>query len=490
MRLSPVGFILAAVMLVLATVVCSFIGFTTARDFSVRLAQTGLRPASPNLSVAALATMTPIPTRAPVATAGSAAPTAIDPNPTAIEPNPTAMEPNPTSVGLGAEVWSDPRRVTILVMGVDQRQGETGPFNTDTMILVSVDPVRKTAGVLSIPRDLWVTIPGFQSNRINTANRLGEAAGYPGGGPALAVETVELNLGIPINYYVMVNFEVFTRVVTTLAPDGLEVCPQSLIEDNGYPDGSYGIISIRFEAGCQRLDAERLLQYARTRHGNSDFDRARRQQEVLNSFRAEILNVGGLLSIAPRLPQLWAEVSQNVRTDLTYDEILSLAQLAQDIPRENIQFGVMDNLYVDLAKTNTGDDVLIPRQSSINFLLQQIFNPQGDLDLGELRARAEGENADVVVFNNTDTQGLAGQTRDWLISRGVSVANIGNVAQPSNTPTLIRDYTGRVWTARYLAALLGLPPDRVQPGADGATTADVMVVVGSDIDSLLSAASP
>jgi hypothetical protein len=288
----------------------------------------------------------------------------------------------------------------------------------------------------------------------------------------------------------MVNFEVFTQVVSTLAPDGLEVCPQSLIEDNSYPDGSYGIISIRFEAGCQRLAAEQLLQYARTRHGNSDFDRARRQQEVLNAFRAEILNVGGLLSVAPRLPGLWAEVAQNVRTDLTYDEILSLAQLAQDIPRENIQFGVMDNLYVDLAKTSTGDDVLIPRQSSINFLLQQIFNPQGDLDLGELRARAEGENAEIVVFNNTDTQGLAGQTRDWLASRGVSIANIGNVATPSNTPTLIRDYTGRVWTARYLAALLGLPPDRVQPGADGATTADVMVVVGSDIDSLLSAASP
>ena len=108
----------------------------------------------------------------------------------------------------------------------------------------------------------------------------------------------------------------------------------------------------------------------------------------------------------------------------------------------------------------------------------------------ELRARAEGENAEIVVFNNTDTQGLAGQTRDWLASRGVSITNVGNVATPSNTPTLIRDYTGRVWTARYLAALLGLPPDRVQPGADGTTTADVMVVVGSDIDQVLSAASP
>jgi LCP family protein required for cell wall assembly len=330
-----------------------------------------------------------------------------------------------------------------------------------------------------------VTIPGFQSNRINTANRLGEASGYPGGGAALAVDTVELNLGIPINYYVMVNFEVFTRVVSALAPQGLEVCPQTAIQDDSYPDGSYGILSIRFEAGCQRLDAERLLQYARTRHGNSDFDRARRQQEVLDSFRAEILNVGGLLSIAPRLPALWADVADNVRTNLTYDEILSLAQLAQEITRQNIQFGVLDNLYVDLATTNTGDQVLIARQSAVSFLLQQIFNPQGDLSLADLRARAEAENAQIVVYNNTETQGLAGQTRDWLASRGVSISAVGNIAQPTNGQTLVRDYTGRIWTARYLAALLGLPPERVQPGADGATTADVMVVVGSDIQTLL-----
>jgi hypothetical protein len=174
-----------------------------------------------------------------------------------------------------------------------------------------------------------------------------------------------------------------------------------------------------------------------------------------------------------------------VQTNLTFEQLLSLAQLAQEIPRENIQFGVIDNLYVDLAQTNTGDQVLIPRQSGINFLLQQVFNPVGDLSISELRARAEAENAEIVVFNNTDTQGLAGLTRDWLVSQGVAIVNVGNVQQPTNTPTLIRDYTGRIWTARYLAALMGLSPDRVQPGADGATTADVMVVVGSDIQPLL-----
>jgi hypothetical protein len=114
-----------------------------------------------------------------------------------------------------------------------------------------------------------------------------------------------------------------------------------------------------------------------------------------------------------------------------------------------------------------------------------VFDPQDELSLSDLRARAEAEEASIVVYNDTDIAGLAGQTRDWLISRQVSVTAVGNTQTPSNTVTIIRDYTGKIWTARYLAALMGLPPERVQPGADGATTEDVMVVAGPDVQALL-----
>ncbi|NDJ62249.1 MAG: LytR C-terminal domain-containing protein, partial [Chloroflexi bacterium] len=124
--------------------------------------------------------------------------------------------------------------------------------------------------------------------------------------------------------------------------------------------------------------------------------------------------------------------------------------------------------------------------NAINGLIQQVFNPPEDLTLAELRERAEREDASIVVYNNTDITGLAGQTRDWLLSRQVTVSNVGNVPEASGGPTLIRDYTGNVWTARYLAELIGLPPERIQPGADGLTTEDVMVVAGPDIQPLLS----
>jgi len=481
MRLSPLTFLLSIAALAIATIVCSAVGYTTAYSFSIGSVQTFDQQPVFDGFLRSQPTPTPVPTES-VAEAPTAAAVTDEPNEAMVVVEPTAtLDPLADIPAI-----TDPRRITILILGIDQRTGETGPFRSDTIILVSLDPARKTAGVLSIPRDLWVTIPGYQSGRINTANELGDAYGFPGGGPALAAATVELNLGIDVDYYVLVNFDVFTQVVDALAPNGIEVCPSEPIDDPKYPDAGYGTLEVHFDAGCQQLEATRLLQYARTRATyGGDFDRARRQQEVLNAFREEVLSAGGLANIIGQIPTLWEQVSTNVKTNLSLSEILSLAQLAQDIPRSSITFGVVDNLYVDLAQTNTGDQVLIPRQSAINFLLQQVFNPQGDLSLSDLRARAEAENADIVVFNNTDTAGLAGQTRDWLTSRGVSVANIGNTASPNSAQTTVRDYTGKVWTARYLAALMGLSSDRVQPGADGATTADVMVMVGPDIQSIL-----
>ncbi len=87
-------------------------------------------------------------------------------------------------------------RINILLLGIDQREGETGPFRTDTMILVGIDPATNAVSMLSIPRDLWVRIPGYGENRINTAHSTGDAKGYPGGGVALAKKTVSQKLGV------------------------------------------------------------------------------------------------------------------------------------------------------------------------------------------------------------------------------------------------------------------------------------------------------
>lgn len=498
MRFRGWTFIVGIVALVAATAICSVGAFAGARQFAIDLSKGGVEG---HFSVAELfqnlPTTTPYPTPEPTNTL-----------PPGVTPSPTIPVPTATLDPLAGLQIADPRRQNILLMGIDQRQGETGPFHTDTMMVVSVDPIRKTAGLLSIPRDLYVDIPGFRQDRINQANFFGDLNNYPGGGPALAMLTVTQNLGIRVDKYVLINFDVFERVVALVAPNGAEVCPPIAIDDNAYPDGSYGILQIHFDAGCQRLQAVQLLQYARTRHTpNSDFDRALRQQEVLNSLRQEVLNAGGIVNFLGAAPQLWTELSDSYKTNLTLEEILSLGALALEIPRENIRMGQIGINETRQATTVDAEQVLIPVHTAMRDLLSDVFSGEpAPVDstnatgtdttgtsgaattntLGELRVRSEAENPRIVVYNNTEIAGLASQTREWLASRQVGVEDVGNMPEITNTATYIRNYTGKDDTALYLARLLGIPDTQILPSSDGLTSADVMVVVGSDIQPLLS----
>lgn len=486
MRIPGWLFLTSVIALVVATVVCSIGSYAFAKQFALDLGRSGVEVAGSSLDFQSFlraqptATLTATPR---LATATSR------PGETAQATPEAPTVPTATLDPLAGYTWNDPRRVNILLLGIDQRGNEEGPFRTDTIMIASVDPVRKTVGVLTVPRDLYVTIPGFVADRINNANFIGDANAYPGGGPALAAETVRQTLGIDIDYYVRINFDVFTSVVQTVAPEGVEICPPEEIDDQYYPDAGYGFLQIHFDAGCQTLDAERLLQYARTRHGNSDIDRSLRQQEVMLALREAVLSAGGITNIITQIPTLYNELAGAYETNLDLTQIISLANLAQEIPRENIVMGQIGYLHVSEGLSPSGEQILTPNYTAIRSLIDQVFNPQPDLSISELRQRAQAENATIVVYNNTDISGLASQTRDWLISQGVSIASQpGNMPEPSNAPTSIRDYTGSIWTADYLAALLGLPQDRVQPGAgDGLTSADVMVVVGPDAPDLIAA---
>jgi LCP family protein required for cell wall assembly len=482
MRIPGWLFILGVVVLVAGTALCSVVTFTFAQKMAVDLGGGGVQVVSFADFLKAQPTATPSPTPLP--------PTATTrPGDT---PVPTIPPPTATVDPLAQYTWQDPRRINILLLGIDQRKGETGTFNTDTMIVFSVDPIRKTIGMLSIPRDLWVDIPGSQPSRINTANAVGEINGYPGGGgPALSAATVQANLGIKINKWVLINFDVFTTLIDAVTPNGVEVCPKETIDDPTYPDAGYGFLHVHFEAGCQRLDATHLLQYARTRHTqNSDFDRALRQQEVIKAVRDEVLNAGGIANLLGKAPQLWDELAGSYKTNLSLTEILQLATLAQQIPKENIhsgQIGPAQTMPTTAMVGGIPSDVLVLNHATLDSLFQQVFNPPEDLSQAELRTRSQSENASIVVYNNSGLTGLAGQTRDWLASRQVTVRDIGTIPNWVDAPTTIRVYRNAPYTARYLAQLLGLTTDRIVDGTpDGLTDADVMVVVGSDMQRLLS----
>ncbi|MEM9773782.1 MAG: LCP family protein [Chloroflexota bacterium] len=262
-------------------------------------------------------------------------------------------------------------RKTILVMGIDRRPGEEFRSLTDTMIVISIDPIDNTASIMNIPRDMYADIPTVGRARINTAFNWGFARGVggPAGGASLAIQTVERNLAIKIDHYILLDFTSFIRAVDAIG--GIEVNVPEDIYDATYPTMNYGYQVFSVPAGINQFDGDTALKYARTRHGDSDFGRSERQQQVIMAVRNQVLTSGADQLIV-QLPRLYNEVSEGVRTDLNITDMLTLATLARDMPAENIKTVVLDyNHFYDYNAN--GQQVLILRNDAVVPIVRELF---------------------------------------------------------------------------------------------------------------------
>ena len=291
---------------------------------------------------------------------------AIDPRPSPISPvAPTAFPE-----------WMDTGRVNILLLGIDERENEQGPWRTDTMILLSIDPTTQTAAVLSIPRDLWVTIPGYDFEaRINTAHFYGDLRSYPGGGPALAMATVQAVFDLPIQYYIRFNFAGFEKLIDAIG--GIDLNVEAPIDDPLYPDSGYGYAPLHIDAGYQHMDGQLALKYARTRHGGQeDFDRMRRQQQVIMAVRDKVTRANMAPAIMTQIVLLLQTMGSTFKTNFTPDQLVRLIQLGTQIDPRQIQ-----TLAIEPAMTvpyhiagNPPQDVLIPIRDQIRRVRDQLLN--------------------------------------------------------------------------------------------------------------------
>ncbi|MCL4804400.1 MAG: LCP family protein [Anaerolineae bacterium] len=377
--------------------------------------------------------------------------------------------------------WSGRERVNILLLGVDQRCEEEGPTHSDTIIVATIDPVSQSAALLSLPRDLWVEIPDFGVNRINQAYFLGQAYELPGGGPALASETVEAFLGVPIDYYVAVDFKAFVDFVDMMG--GVVVDVPERIEDPNYPDNCYGYDPFTIDAGRQRLDGATALKYARTRVTfGGDVDRAGRQQQVIMAVRDQATQLDTLPQLLFKAPQLWQSFQDNVSTNLKLDEALQLANLVRNIPRDSMHTVVLDYDYVYPDTTFDGQQVLVPLREEVRTLRDQVFAPPvvPTPVIEALPTAIAMEEARVAVFNGTPTFGLAGDTQTYLLRQNVNVTEIGNADSSTYTTTQIIDYGSHPGTVQQLVRLLNVPPLNVSTGTAPAGDFDVLVILGSD----------
>jgi polyisoprenyl-teichoic acid--peptidoglycan teichoic acid transferase len=285
------------------------------------------------------------PAEATVAPAESpAAPTEAAPEPSSAPPTATQAPtdtpaptetPAPTPTAAPTVVVK-PKSIkdteNFLILGMDQRPGERG-WRTDTIIVVAIDYDAKQVGLLSIPRDLWVNIPGYGMGRINQVDVQGEIQKYPGGGPALVQQVIQDELGIPTKSWVRLRLEALPELVDALG--GVTVtltCPlHELTPDPKAPDsGRY--VKFDLPAGKVEMDGATAAKFARYRYASNDFSRAARQQQLIWAIREKALET----DIIPKIPELWKALSKTFKTDLTLLDVIRLARFGSSLSSSQV----------------------------------------------------------------------------------------------------------------------------------------------------------
>ena len=378
------------------------------------------------------------------------------------------------------EPWDGISRVTILILGLDYRDWLERPETprSDTMILVTLDPANNTIGMLSIPRDIWVNVPSFGYYKINEAYFLGESYHLPGGGPALAIKTVEHFIGVPIQFYAQIDFNAFMSFIDEIG--GIIITPEQDIEIEEFAKHYEQVL----KAGQQyTLPGSLAISYARDRHtGDGDFGRAKRQQQVIIAIRDRILQYHEMPKLIKKAPTLYNELSTGIRTNLNLQQAIQLASLAMQVPLENIQKDIIDANMIIQARSPDGLSILIPIPDRIRMLRDKIFatgGAAGPIAIpGENSTLVCDEAAKVLVQNGTLTSGLAERTAEYLREQGIDATN-GNVDQTYGA-TQIFIYSAKPHTVAYLANLMKVAPTNIWNKFDPNAGIDISVILGSD----------
>jgi LCP family protein required for cell wall assembly len=369
--------------------------------------------------------------------------------------------------------WDKQDRINILLVGTDYREGDESS-RTDSMIIASIDPKAKTVGILSLPRDLQVNIPGYGPDKLNAAYIYGDIDKKPGGGIGLLERTILNNFGVQIHYFGSVNFQGFVKIVDTFG--GVTVDPQYAIIDDAYPTETYGFTSLYFPAGVQHLDGKAALQYARTRHADLDFGRSRRQQEVILSLRQQALK-GNLIQ---NFYKLLDALKGSVLTDLQQQQIAQLANLGLAIPDGGIHQISLEDLMVGKVGDD-GSQYLTGDWSAIRARVREIVPNAG----ATMPTPTPDATAKIAVQNGTLRAGFAARTTDRLKARGfpgatVNATLVTGVELPM-AQTAIYEY-GKADTAILAAKALGLTESAVQHATGSAPGgADILIVLGNDV---------
>jgi len=347
---------------------------------------------------------------------------------------------------------ADGNRINVLLLGI-AGTGKPGQNLTDTILIASINPETYQVSLMSLPRDLFVNVPGTRyQTKLNSIYQMG--LNDNGNDTAEAIEllkkTIEEITGQEINYYAILNFDGFEKIINDV--DGVNVMNERDILDNRYPGPNYSYETFELAKGFHHLDGATALKYVRTRHNDpeGDFGRAKRQQQVMQSVKNSVFSAKTLLNVFA-VNDLFNTVGDNLKTNITLEETDAFLELSKKLDTNNINNVVVDawqpESLLKVSHINYGNlraFVLIPRVSGyqeVRELAANIF------DLNQLKRRKEEiakEEAMIAVINLSSDAGLGGKVMNLLKNRfGYKKAAL--VSYPTKLPsenTLIYDLTG------------------------------------------------
>jgi LCP family protein required for cell wall assembly len=378
---------------------------------------------------------------------------------------------NPSSFYAPFPYISDAETVTYLMLGSDIRSGTS--YRTDSMIIVALRPRIGQISLISIPRDLWVYIPAWGMQRINTAYQHGEITGYPGGGPGLIKDTILYNLGIRIDHTALVDFNGFKSILDTLGGIDVPVACQftdwHLIDPSAdqQNENNWSLYSVG--PGVVSMDGELALWYARSRKKSSDFDRGRRQQEVLRAIFSKFLRVGSI----PKIPELYTNLNSSIRTDLSLASIMELAPFVFSLNNADIRSYYIRPPLVSSWTTAQGAYVLSPNVVELQAMLREAMSPS--------QKKVEIDPISIEIRNGTPYSGwevLAGERLNYAGYQ----THLGAAEQTNYTTSLLYDFTPEQDANKLatLLAILALPNTAAVSTPQTGAPADYLLMLGSD----------
>jgi LCP family protein required for cell wall assembly len=357
--------------------------------------------------------------------------------------------------------------INILLLGSDQ-SGIEKVGRTDTIVIASIHPELPGVSLLSIPRDFYAWMPGQGFGKINTA--------FSRGGPVLMEATIRHNFGVHIDYHARVGFDSFIRIVDTLG--GVEVAVECPLHDT-FPDPSSpsGQTDVDWEPGIHRLDGKRALWYARSRWSTSDFDRHRRQQQVLRGLYRQVMSLG----IIPKIPSLWSTLRENVSTDLDLPGLVRLGTIGLRLDTANVKSRFVGGGVVAPWTGPNGQYILVSDGEALGSLVREALAPPSP---------AQQQAWRVVVVNATPHDGWGHVAAERLRWEGFGVVDIQRAGE-IQPRTRIVDFTTtpNSWTLYRLMRLYRRAGDDVISQPTEQRGVDFQVLLGADYDPCVAARS-